>query len=487
VSAAALEPAWAASGGLTWLDATAQAELVRSRLVSPTELVEAAIARMELLNPLVNAVVTPLFDEARAAAAAGPPDGPFAGVPFLVKDLIATVGGARQTEGSRLLEAHVAREDSELVRRFRKAGLVIAGKTNTPEFGGIPVTEGRLFGPARNPWDVELNAGGSSGGSAAAVATGMVAMAHGNDGGGSLRNPASCCGVFGFKPSRGRVPFGPEHGDLHCRIIVEHALTRTVRDSAALLDATSGACAGDPYRLPPPRRPYAAEVDAEPGRLRIAFTHRPLVDVPVHPECRAAVEATAGLCAELGHDVVEARPALDGEALVAAWFDLWADGNAWMVAEAERRAGRAAAAGELEPLTERYRDQGRARTALEHLVRVQAIQVAARELARFFEGVDVWLTPTVGEPGLPNGAFTGTPEDPPDPARYVSFSPFARLANMTGQPAMSVPLHWTGGGLPVGTHAMARLGEEDVLFRLAGQLERARPWRDRRPALGQAG
>ena len=465
------------------LDATAQAELVRARLASPAELLEAAIERIERLNPHLNAVVTPLFDQARATLGSVPLDGPFGGVPFLVKDLIATCAGVRQTEGSVLLSDSVAEADSELVSRYRRAGLVIVGKTNTPEFGGMPVTEGQLFGPARNPWNTDLNTGGSSGGSAAAVATGMAPMAHGNDGGGSLRNPASCCGVFGFKPSRGRMPLGPQHGELLCRVIVEHALTRSVRDSAALLDVSCGAMPGDPYALPRPRSPYVTEVGADPPPLRIAFTHRPVSDVEVNEECRLAVEDAARLCDELGHHVFEARPKVNGERLISAWFDLWALCNALMAREAEKRAGREAGPSDLEPLTLSYRRRGGSQSAFDQQHALRVLLEEAREIADFFDDVDVWLTPTLGQPALPNGAFSGTPDNPPDPARYMLFSPFTRIANITGQPAMSVPLYWPDAGVPIGTQAIARLGGEGVLFGLAGQLERARPWRDRWPPL----
>jgi amidase len=465
------------------LDAAGQAELLRARLISRSELAEAAVQHIERLNPALNAIVTPMFDEALANLSSVAEHARFSGVPFLVKDLIATCAGIRQTEGSRLLSNWTAPADSELVSRYRRAGLVILGKTNTPEFGGIPVTEGSLFGPARNPWDEDLNAAGSSGGSAAAVASGMVPMAHGNDGGGSLRNPASCCGVFGFKPSRGRMPFGPHHGDLLCRVIVEHALTRSVRDSAALLDVTCGAAPGDPFSLPRPTTPYSAEVDVDPGRLRIAFTDRSVTDLEIDQDCRLALEDAALLCDELGHDVFEARPEVNGQRLVSAWFDLWTLANAYMVSDAEQRAGRTAGEDDLEPLTASYRVRGGAQSALDHQRSLLALMDEGRTITRFFDDVDVWLTPALGQHALPNGTFTGGPGDIPDPARYVRFTPFARLANITGQPAMSVPLYWNEAGLPIGTQAIARLGEEDVLFRLAGQLERARPWRERWPTV----
>ncbi|HVW33097.1 MAG TPA: amidase, partial [Acidimicrobiia bacterium] len=281
---------------LAGLDATAQADLVRRGEVTALELVEAAIAAIEKLNPVLNAVVTPMFDRAVAEARAGVASGPFAGVPYLVKDLVVEVAGVRFTEGSRFLRDNVSTFDSELVVRLRRAGLVITGKTNTPEFGMAPTVEPELFGPTRNPWDTSRSTSGSSGGSAAAVAAGFVPMAHANDLGGSIRYPASACGLFGLKPTRARNPLGPEYGDAISGWAVEHAVTRSVRDSAALLDATSGPAPGDPYPAPPPARPFAAEVGADPGRLRIGFTDRTPGGDPGHPDCRAALADAAALC-----------------------------------------------------------------------------------------------------------------------------------------------------------------------------------------------
>jgi amidase len=292
------------SDELALLDATAQAELVRTGQVSAAELVTAAIERIEVLNPVLNAVVTPLFEQATEAARAGP-SGPFAGVPYLVKDLACEMEGVRFTEGSRFLADNVSRFDSELVLRVRRAGLVILGKTSTPEFGMAPACEPVLFGPVRNPWDTQRSTSGSSGGSAAAVASGMVPFAHGNDLGGSLRYPASACGLFALKPTRARNPLGPEYGDVAAGGAAEHALTRSVRDSAALLDATSGPDLGDPYWAPPPARPFLAEVGTDPGRLRIGYTVRTPDGDLGHPDCVAAAGHAARLCASLGHEVTE--------------------------------------------------------------------------------------------------------------------------------------------------------------------------------------
>jgi amidase len=472
---------------LLLLDATAQAQLVRSGKVSAIELVQASIRRIEELNPHMNAVVTPLFELALERAAA-PVNGTFAGVPFLLKDLLATHAGVRQTEGSAFLRDQVAASDSELVKRHRRAGLITLGKTNTCEFGAMPLTEGRLFGPCRNPWSPELNAGGSSGGAAVAVATGMVAMAHGNDGGGSLRNPASCCGVFGFKPSRGRMPFGPHHGPVHSRIVVEHAITRSVRDSAALLDATNGAGRHDLYRLPPPRRAYMEHAIADPPPLRIAFTDRAFTSIKLDEECRAAVRQTAVLCEQLGHDVSEGRPDIEGEGFLAAWVGLWTDGMAWMAAEAERRVGRPARDAELEPLTRGYLQKSRTRSAEDHERDATAVATAGREMDAFLESVDIWLTPALGVPALANDETESTQYGPNlDLSRFVGFSPFARIANAGGQPAMALPLGETETGIPLGTHAVGRHGDEATLFALAGQLERARPWVSRLTRLHSVG
>ena len=327
------------------LDATAQAELIRQKEISPLELVEATIRRAEAVNPALNAIITPLYDEARDAARGKLPDGPFTGVPFLVKDLVASVAGARKTDGSRFLADHVATEDSELVLRYRRAGLVIFGLTNASEFGLLPTTEPALFGPTKNPWDLEHSPGGSSGGSAAAVAARLAPMAHANDWGGSIRIPASCCGLFGLKPTRARNPLGPRFGDMLSGLVQEHAVTRSVRDSARLLDATAGADAGDPYAAPHASRSFASEVGAPPGRLRIALWTRPLTGGDVDPECvKAAVDA-ARLCESLGHVVEEASPLITEPAeMVHAFATLYAAGTAALIDDWARVTGRTPAA-----------------------------------------------------------------------------------------------------------------------------------------------
>jgi amidase len=466
------------------LDALGQAELVRRKEVSPRELVRVAIERIERLNPVLNAVVTPMYELALAAADAPEADrtGPFAGVPFLLKDLVAEYKGVRFTEGSAFLRDHVSTHDSELVTRLRRAGLIVVGKTNTPEFGILPTTEPRLFGAARNPWDTTRSTGGSSGGSAAAVAAGLVPMAHANDGGGSIRIPASCCGVFGLKPTRGRNPLGPLYGDMMSGLVAEHAVTRSVRDSAALLDATGGPALGDPYWAPPPARPFLQEIGASPGRLRIAVTETAATGVVVDPDCVAAVRDAADLCTSLGHEVVEGAPALDADLLRHSFIAIWSASTAWTLDDWGRRTGRAVTEGDVEPLTWGLAESGRARSAANYLLAVQDLQVIARQVARFFVDHDVWLTPTVAEPPPPLGSFDPTPDNPLfGMLRAAWFVPFTPLCNVTGQPAMSVPLWWNAGKLPVGVHFVGRFGDEATLFRLAAQLEAARPWAHRRP------
>jgi amidase len=470
---------------LAALDATAQAELVRTKEATPLELVDAAIERIERLNPALNAVITPMYDEARRVASGPVGDGPFAGVPFLLKDLLAMAAGVRMAAGTDFTGDFTPDGDSELVARLRRAGFVVVGKTNTPELGILCTTEPRRFGATRNPWDTSRTTGGSSGGSAAAVAAGMVPAAHGNDGGGSIRIPASCCGLFGLKPTRARNPLGPYIGDLMSGLVVEHALTRSVRDSAAILDATEGADPGAPYWAPPPARPFLDEVGADPGRLRIAFTTATMAGVPVHDDCITAVVDAAALCSSLGHEIVEAAPPIDGEQLTQAFLAVWGAGAAQTVDAIGRIAGRTPSPDYFEPLTWALVEMGRAMPAPDYLSAVGYLQLVSRGVARFFEHVDVWMTPTLAEPPLPLGSFESTVGDPMGALmRAVSWVPFTPICNATGQPAMSVPLFWNDAGLPVGTHFAGRFGDEATLLRLASQLEAARPWANRRPPAG---
>ncbi|MBP7341800.1 MAG: hypothetical protein KA957_05745 [Syntrophaceae bacterium] len=468
------------SNELKYLDATALAGLVRKKEVQPFELVDDAIGRMEKLNPELNAVITPMYELAREAAKARLSEGPFTGVPFLLKDVLALYKGVPTSMGSKLLKQHAPDHDSELVSRYKKAGLIVLGKTNAPEFGILPTTEPEAFGATKNPWNVKHTPGGSSGGSAAAVASRMVPMAHGNDGGGSIRIPASCCGLFGLKPTRARISLAPDFGDVMGGAVNEHALTLSVRDSAALLDATAGCLPGDPYWAPPIARPFIEEVGADPGRLRIAFLPAAF-DVPVHEDCVKAVKDAALLCERLGHIVEEmpSAPITDPAAVRRAFGVIWAAGVASIVKIFVKMG---LSKEHFEKLTWGLHEMSCANDAADYLLAVGAMQRMAREFASFFKTYDILLTPTLALPPLPLGSFDPTPDNPLNGwVRAGEFCPFTPLCNATGLPAMSVPLYWNDGGLPVGSHFIGRFGDEATLFRLASQLETARPWKDKRP------
>jgi amidase len=469
------------------LDGLAQAELVRTGEASPRELLEAAFARIEHTNPALNAVITTMYDEARAVADGPLPDGPFTGVPFLLKDGGAVgYAGVRMTSGSRFLLDNVSTEDGPLTKRYRAAGLVVCGKTNLPEFGLQPTTEPEATGVTRNPWDLSRSAGGSSGGAAAAVAARMVPMANASDSGGSIRVPASLCGVFGMKPTRARIHLGRRALGMSMRagLLSENSITLSVRDSAALLDATAGGSPGDPYFAPAPPRPYLEEVGLPPGRLRIAYSRRTPTGAPLHADCVAAVEDAARLCESLGHIVEEQNPTVDGPRLAGPFATVSASGLSTDVRNWERRLGREARAEEFEADTWAAIQRGRnasvtAEQLTDALVELQGV---CDYLADFFLPYDVWLTPTVAAPPPPLGSFRPTPEDPGRGMRasgmFLAFTPFI---NVTGQPAMSVPLFWNADGLPIGVHFVGRYGDEGTLFRLAAQLEQARPWASRVP------
>ncbi len=485
------------------LDGLALAAVVREREASPLELVECAIARIEATNPALNAVVHTFYDRARAAADGAVADGPFAGVPILLKDLIAAYAGEPLTYSCRFLADHVPTRDSTLVTRYKRAGAIILGQTNTPEYGLYPVTESVFRGPARNPWNPAHTPGGSSGGSAAAVAAGMVPIAHGGDGGGSIRIPASCCGLFGLKPSRGRTPIGPDIGDSLAGFVQDHVLTRSVRDSAAMLDATAGADPGAPYAAPPQERPFQAEVDAEPVRLKIAFTGQSLLGNTTHPDCAAALADAVELCRSLGHDVVEARPEFDKQRMIRAYLSVVACETAGAIETAGRLMGRPPTPDGFEPQTWMLAAIGRKMSGAVLASAQEDTRLAGRGLAEFLADYDLFLTPTQAYPPVEIGHFDLTRSERWQLAvlrrlplqslldqalEQMSKDGFETTANtmlfnMTGQPAMSVPLYWAAGGLPIGVQFVARFGDEATLFRLAGQLERARPWADRRPAL----
>lgn len=465
-----------------FMDATAQAELVRKGEVKPLELVDAAIERVEKVNPALNAVVTPMYDIARERAGGDLPDGPFKGVPFLLKDLIAAYAGVPLTFASRFLSDYVPDRDCELVIRQKKAGLITIGKANASEFGILPASEPVLFGACHNPWDLSLSTGGSSGGSGAAVAAGIVPMAHANDAGGSIRIPASFCGLFGLRPTRARNSFGPDIGDVMSGLVVEHAVTRSVRDSAALLDATCGPALGDPYYPPPPARPFLHEVGSDVGRLKIGFTTKSPTPAPVHEDCVAAVLDACNLCEELGHEVEEVLIELDAGIVVQAFIGVYVAGAAWTVAATARMSGKTPEQELFEPLTWAMSEMGRTLPASDYLLAVTALQQMSRAIAEVYSPYDVILSPTLTEPPYPLGTFDAPTDNPMMSLMRASTAvPFTAIANFTGLPAMSVPLFWNGAGLPIGTQFTGKYGDEATLFRLAAQLEAARPWADRRP------
>lgn len=487
------------------LDGLALAALVRRGDVSAAEVTEAALARMALRNAPLNAIVRPLDALAREMASRVNVEAPFAGVPMAIKDLQATIAGVPTSHGTRPLQRVIPRHDTELVARYRRAGAVFIGKSNTPEFGLTPFTESEALGPARNPWDVTRTPGGSSGGSGAAVAARIVPIGHGGDGGGSLRIPASCNGVFGIKPTRGRMPTGPDIGDAWRGFAQEHVLTISVRDSAAMLDATAGADAGTPVACPPQERPFLDDVTREPGRLRIAVTTTPFFGETVHADCVAALDDAAALLTSLGHDVERAEPVIDGQRLARAFLtvvaaECWAD-IAWMGTQ----LARAPRSDDVEVATWALGLVGKAFGASDYAQAVRDLQVAGRTMGVFHERYDVLVTPTLGAPPFPIGALQPSSLERSvlslfgrfglggvlkaaglldETAKKVfGFIPYTPLFNVTGQPAMSVPLFWNAAGLPIGTQVIAKFGDEATLFRIAGQLERARPWAARVPRL----
>ncbi len=488
-------------------DAVALADLIARGEVHRLEVFESAASRLAEANPIVNAVVWDRLDAARTEAEDGGQSGPFAGVPTLIKDLVVEEG-VPVTFGSVFFRDYIGEDTSEFRRRISQAGFIDLGRTNTPEFGLLPTTEPTLHGPTRNPWDLSRSAGGSSGGAAAAVASGIVPLAQASDGGGSIRIPASATGLFGLKPSRGRSPRSP--GGPVDYLSTEHVVTRSVRDSAAFLDAVHGATPGDRYWAPPPAAPFAAAVDRDPTPLTIAYNVHDFRGDRVHPECEAAVRETADLLEGLGHHIVEARPSIDGEMMAEAFIELWAalaasafalvlagateryaavrrlrrfagdQATMKMVARMDKRASGMPA---FEPFTSELADRSSRRSQADLLSAEAALQVIAHQTGAFLTDHDLLLTPVLGAPPVPLGYF-----DQRLPwneliemvYRYVAFTP---LGNFAGLPAMSVPLHWTPEGLPVGSHFTGRFGDEETLLSVAGQLERARPWKDRTPPI----
>jgi amidase len=483
-------------------DALGLAELVRDGEVHPRELVETALSRIEMTNSRVNAVVHKMYDRALETADS-PLQGPFVGVPFLLKDFGPMFKGEPTTSSSRFLQFHIPSEDSTLVTRYKDAGLIVLGKTNTPEFGLVATTESDFRGPARNPWNLDHSTGGSSGGSAAAVAAGYVPMAHGNDGGGSIRIPASACGLFGLKPSRGRNPLGPDFNGTWLGLVQDHVISRSVRDSAAMLDLECPPSPGEPYMAPAPDRPFADEVGQDPGRLRVAVCADSLFGTSTHPDCVEAVDNAAELLESLGHHVERACPPFDKKLMVEAYLRIVATGLASDIDAAARVVGREPAPEYFEPTTWLLQLIGR-KTGGDHLSSLLvATQETAYQMELFFHTYDVLLTPTLGRPPVRIGELKPTKAQMIAIAALRRFpikkaldivlgqmaaenmdpAPNTELFNLTGQPAMSVPLHWNADGLPIGTQFVARYGDEATLLRLAGQLEQARPWFDNRPSI----
>jgi amidase len=456
---------------LAFLSAVEQAQLIRYGEVSSEELVAVSLERIERLDPLLNAFVTVCAEEALATARAfdsTPGDAPFRGVPIAVKDLAATAG-IRTTYSSRAYAEYVPDFDTAVVRRIREAGFVIVGKTNTPEFGTVAFTESELNGATRNPWSTELTPGGSSGGAAAALAAGLVPTAHATDGGGSIRIPASCCGLFGLKPSRGRVstaPFGSLEG-----LSTAGPLTRSVEDAAHLLDVLAGYEPGDPWWAPPPERPFAKSTAEPPPRLRIAVTSTPPTDVPVDPECVRAVSSAAQLLAELGHDVRDETPPWRTDDL----FDIFI--AVWQVGPALHPVDEAL----MTPLNRGLVESARASTAADYGRAVASLQLLARRIVAFWNDFDVVLTPTLALPPVPIGWQDAVDGPIEQLLRNVEFTPFTAVANLTGLPAMSLPLHWSADGLPIGVHAIGPPAGDALLLQFAAEVEAARPWADRRP------
>jgi amidase len=460
-------------------DATGVAEAVRDGAVSAADVLAATAARFAERNPIVNAVIEERLDAARADVEAGLPDGPLRGVPFVVKGLGAQVAGLTTTHGSALWVGAVAEHDSELVSRYRRAGLVLIGLTNTPEFGLNATTEPLLHGPTRNPYALSRSAGGSSGGTAAAVAAGIVPAGHGTDGGGSIRIPSAMCGLVGLKPSRGRVSTAPVPTLLASPQSVAHALTRSVRDSALLLDIASGPVRGDPYVIAPPHRPYVDELNADPEPLRVAFDTRTPNGDDIHPDCAAAVEATASLLRDLGHTVVPARPAYPVDDVLLVLRTLFGVTAVARVDSRLAELGRTLRDDDLEPFTRVVYDNAQGVLGSEVVVALQALERAAHRLGTFFDEHDLLLTATVAQPTPPLGLLDVTDLEAMT-SNAGKYSAMTGAFNVTGQPAISLPLRRDHDGMPLGVQLVAAFGREDLLLCVGAQLERAQPW-DIRP------
>jgi amidase len=484
-------------------DGLGLAELVRRKKVSPPELVEEAISRIETHNPKINAVVLRMYERAREKAKSKLPDGPFMGVPFMIKDLHATLEGVPTSHGNKLWKNVPAAITTELAKRWEESGVIVVGKTNAPEFGLTPYTESDTFGPARNPWDTSRTTGGSSGGSGAAVAARMVPLASGGDGGGSIRIPASACGIFGLKPTRGRTPTGPIIGESWNGFDIEHVITRSVRDSAAMLDATKGQDVGAPYVIPD-AGPFLKEVDKKPGKLKIAFSTKPMMGKNVHADCVKGVEETVTLLKKLGHEVVEDAPAINNEEYSLHFLTVVAANMRADIEETAEMAGKKVSPDDFDISTFGTGLFGTILKASDYVRALRYLQSKSRDIGRFFENYDVLLTPVLNQPPVKIGSLKPSAAEQtqlkviartgatwildamgiikPLAAQTFEFIPWTPVFNVTGQPAMSVPLHWNAEGLPIGMHFVGKWGDEATLFRLAGQLEKEKPWFDKAPA-----
>ena len=472
------------SDDIAWLDATAQAELVRTGQVTPAELVEGAITRVEKLNPEINAVIHPLFDKGRDQAAGELPDGPFRGVPFMVKDLYAPTAGDHIHNGMRVLRdaGNVASDDVYVTGRYRRAGFVFVGRTNTPEMGLLPTTEPLAHGATRNPWNTTRSYGGSSGGSAAAVAAGMVPAAHASDGGGSIRIPASMCGLVGHKVSRGRITLGPDRDETG--FSVNHVVARSVRDSAGILDVTQGPAPGDMVVAPAPARPYRDEVGADPGRLRVGLlAHDP--GGTLHPDCVAAVRGAAALLESLGHHVEESHPAALDRPVenVMSFLARWSTGARLALSAVGQMIGRELTADDVEPYTWVMAEMANGVSGVDLARALAASAAFTRDLAGWWAaGFDLLLTQTLGAVPPRIGELSPALDDDVAFRRTLTaLVPYTTHFNVSGQPAISLPLHWNDDGVPIGVQLVAGYAREDVLFRAAAQLEEAQPWANRRP------
>lgn len=467
-------------------DATWLAELVATKQVTAQELLDCALARVDAYNGDLNAVVNLQVETARGMIAGGLPDGPFNGVPFLLKDLGSQAKDFPSHNGSKLLENTQYLQDSALYTRLAATGLVTFGRTTSPEGGVGPVTEAAVYGgPTRNPWDLSRTPGGSSGGAGAAVAAGIIPAAHGSDGGGSVRIPASSCGLFGFKPTRARLPSGPYSGEGWAGMAIDGFLTRSVRDTAALLDATKGADLGAPYHAPPMAEGFATATTHPPRKLRIAFSNKSLDGRDIHLDCQQAVTSAATLLADLGHHVEEALPSADVMKMMRAWTTIVACGTALWIRKTAEARGEPVQPDEIEPVARGAIKMSENMTGADYLEAVSGIHAYGRDLASFFTGYDILLTATLAEPPAEIGRFRHKSEDFANyrtgPGGVFEYSPFTPAFNASGQPAASVPLHWNSEGLPIGVHLAGRFGEDDVLMSLCAELEKASPWADRRP------